>query len=225
MLMETPNQLIQYKVAIATPGHSMKAEYVSSLIKTTSALNELGYSYTFLNKYSSFVPSARELTLTDTYSHNWQTSQVASGKFLVEKVFWIDSDIEWEVGDFLKLLESSENIISGLYQTSPDGTVAVNKLDEKGRPVKVKKEEFFLDDEPVEVGGVGFGFVAMKSEVFEKVPRPWFLIDRVKWDEVDFECNMGEDYSFCNHARRSGFRIMLDPLVRVKHHKETIYLP
>jgi len=82
-----------------------------------------------------------------------------------------------------------------------------------------------LDVEPLEVGGVGFGFVAIKAEVFENTPRPWFLIDRVKWDEVDFECNMGEDYSFCNNARRAGYRVMVDPLVRIKHHKETVYLP
>ncbi len=214
-----------YDVAIATPGHSVKAEYVRSLVKTCAKLDEWGLSYTWLNKYSSFVPSARELTATDTYSHNWATNVIGSGTFSCGKIFWIDSDIEWEVEDFLKLLTSSESIISGLYQTSPDGTVAVNRLDEKGRPMKVNRAEFMLDDEPVEVGGVGFGFVAMKPEVFEKVPRPWFLIDRVKWDEVDFECNVGEDYSFCNHARKAGFKIMVDPLVRVKHHKETVYLP
>lgn len=219
--MTTPH----YDVAIATPGHSVKAEYVKSLVQTCRKLDEWGMSYIWLNKYSSFVPSARELTATDTYTHNWATNTIGSGAFTLGKIFWIDSDIEWEVGDFMKLLTSSEDIISGLYQTSPDGTVAVNRLDEKGRPKKVNRAEFLLDDEPVEVGGVGFGFVAMKSEVFEKVPRPWFLIDRVKWDEVDFECNVGEDYSFCNHARGVGYKIMVDPLVRVKHHKETVYLP
>lgn len=219
--MTTPH----YTVAIATPGHSVKAEYVRSLVLTCNALDKLGLSYIWLNKYSSFVPSARELTATDTYSHNWETRVIGSGTFSCEKIFWIDSDIEWEVEDFIKLLESPLDIVSGLYQTSPSGIVAVNKLDESGRPRKVNKEEFFLDDEPVEVGGVGFGFVAMKSEVFEKVPRPWFLIDRVKWDELDFECNVGEDYSFCNHARAVGYQIWVDPLVRVKHHKETVYLP
>lgn len=219
--MTTPH----YDVAIATPGHSMKAEYVRSLVLTCNALDKLGKSYIWLNKYSSFVPSARELTATDTYSHNWQTQVIGSGAFSCGKIFWIDSDIEWEEGDFMKLLDSPLDIISGLYQTHPSGIVAVNKLDASGRPRKVNKDEFMLDDEPVEVGGVGFGFVAMKSEVFERVPRPWFLIDRVKWDELDFECNVGEDYSFCNHARGVGYKIWVDPLVRVKHHKETVYLP
>jgi GT2 family glycosyltransferase len=127
------------------------------------------------------------------------------------------------VGDFLKLLESPLDIISGLYQTSPNGTVAVNRSDSLGRPTKLNKTDFMLDDEPVEVGGVGFGFVAMKAEVFEKTPRPWFLIDRVRWDDMDFDTNVGEDYSFCNNAKRAGYKIWVDPLVRVLHHKETVY--
>jgi hypothetical protein len=219
--METPH----YDVAIATPGHSMKAEYVKSLVATIRLLEENGYTYTFLNKYSSFVPSARELTATDTYSHNWETRVIGSGAFSCEKIFWIDSDIEWEAQDFLKLLDSPLDIISGLYQTHPDGTVAVNKSDFLGRPTKCNKVDFYMDDAPVEVGGVGFGFVAVKADVFENMKRPWFLIDRVRWDDLAFDVNVGEDYSWCNGAKRAGYRIMVDPLVRVKHHKETVYLP
>jgi hypothetical protein len=219
--MTTPH----YDVAIATPGHSMKAEYVKSLVLTCKALDKFRKSYIFLNKYSSFVPSARELTATDTYSHNWETRVIGSGASAVKKSSGSIQTSNGKWMTFLKLLDSPLDIISGLYQTSPDGTVAVNKLDEKGRPKKVNRSEFMLDVEPLEVGGVGFGFVAMKAEVFENTPRPWFLIDRVKWDELDFDCNVGEDYSFCNNARRSGYKIMVDPMVRVKHHKETVYLP
>ena len=212
-----------YNVVIATPGSSFKPEYVKSLVNTIRELQEKSITFTFLNKYSSFVPSARELTATDTYVHNWKTRQIASGTFTYDVIFWIDSDIEWTPDDFLKLYSSSHDVISGLYQTHPNGTVAVNILDEKGRPSKVNKVEFLLHDEPVEVGGVGFGFVAVKNSVFETMPRPWFLIDRVRWDDVPFDTNVGEDYSWCNHARAAGFKIMIDPLVKVLHHKETVY--
>jgi hypothetical protein len=96
--------MIHYDVLIATPGPSMKPEYVMSLMKTVEALSSRGISYHLLNKYSSFVPSARELTATDTYSHNWMTNRVGSGKFTYKKIFWIDSDIEWEPEDFLKVI-------------------------------------------------------------------------------------------------------------------------
>lgn len=213
-----------YNVVIATPGRMFHSEYVASLVKTTCWLAEQGLRYTFLNKYSSFVPSARELTATNTYVHNWQTREVGSGEFTYDKIFWIDSDIEWTPEDFERLWSSELDIVSGLYQTSPTGVVAVNFPDDQGRPTKVNKIEFLLHDEPVEVGGVGFGFVAMKQGVFETMERPWFLINRVKWDDVDFYTNVGEDYSWCANAQRAGYKIWVDPQVKVLHHKETIYV-
>jgi hypothetical protein len=214
-----------YNVVIATPGHSFKAEYVQSLVRTLAKLDSSGLSYHLLNKYSSFVPSARELTATDTYVHNWETREIGSGEFTYDVIFWIDSDIEWEPEDFLTIYESPLEIVSGLYQTAPNGTVAVNFPDENGLPTKVNKVEFLLHFEPVEVGGVGFGFVAMKQGVFEKISRPWFLIRRIQWDTHDFPTNVGEDYSWCYNAQDAGFKIWVDPNVKVKHHKETVYIP
>lgn len=213
-----------YNVIIATPGHSMKAEYVQSLIKTLEWLSSQGKTYFFLNKYSSFVPSARELTATNSFHHNWKTNEVGSGKFTYDVIVWIDSDIEWTVEDFSRIITSDKNIISGLYQTGPEGTVAVNFPDNSGRPTKVNKVEFLLHEEPIEVGGVGFGFVAMKCGVFESMERPWFLVRRIKWEDVDFYTNVGEDYSWCASAQKAGFRIFVDPKVKVRHHKETVYI-
>lgn len=213
-----------YNIVIATPGFSMKAEYVQSLVNTTEWMNNNNLSYIYLNKYSSFVPSARELTATNTYSHNWHTKEIGSGEFTYDKIFWIDSDIEWGVEDFARLWRWDLDIVSGLYQTGPEGTVAVNFPDAEGRPTKVNKVEFLLHDAPVPVGGVGFGFVAMKRGVFERMDRPWFLVRRIKWEDVEFYTNVGEDYSWCANAQNAGFIIWVDPLVKVNHHKETVYI-
>ena len=213
-----------FDVLIATPGENMVSAYVQALVDTTRVLNEKGISYQLLTKSGSFVPSTRELTATDTFSHNWATREIASGKYTYNKIIWIDSDIEWTPEDFLKLYYSDLDIISGLYQTNPNGTVAVNLTDPLGRPTLVNKVHFLLWDVPVEVGGVGFGFVAMKSGVFEKMNRPWFKIREVQWDNLDFKVNMGEDYSWCEGAKEAGFKIWVDPLVKLKHHKEIIYV-
>jgi len=213
-----------YNVVIATPGRQFHADYVMSLMETTKWLNENGLTYTMLNTYSSFVPSAREMTATGTYVHNWETKEVGSGKFTYDKIFWIDSDISWTNEDFRRIYESELDVVSGLYQTDVYGTVACNYPDNEGRPTKVNKVEFLLFDEPVEVGGVGFGFVAMKQGVFENIPRPWFGIKKIKWPEHDFLTNVGEDYSWCYNATGAGYKIWIDPLVKVNHHKETVYV-
>lgn len=212
-------------VLIATPGHSAKMEYVKSLVKTCAALDEKGISYKFISRYSSFVPTARELTTLDMSQHYYGEDAKVAGGVDYGKIFWIDSDIEWEPEDFLKLYESELEIVSGLYVLDGMGTVAVNYPNERGVPTRVNKLEFFLHDLPLEVGGVGFGFVAVKSGVFEKMTRPWFLINRVQWDESrpELKVNVGEDYSWCANASRAGFKIFVDPLVKVKHHKETVF--
>lgn len=213
-----------YDVLIATPGSSFEPEYVSSLMRTTVELNKLGISYHFLNKYSSFVPSARELTALDEYGQNYKTNMIGSGKYTYKKIFWIDSDIEWTPEDFLELYNSELDIISGMYATSPNRTIAANILDDKGRPNLVNSAHFLLDEDPVEVGGVGFGFVAVKAGVFESMKRPWFKIHEIQWDDIDYPVNMGEDYSWCQSAREAGFKIYLHPLIKLKHHKGGVYL-
>jgi hypothetical protein len=214
---------LHYNVLIATPGKSMEPAFVESLVKTCAWLSEQGKTYKFLTKSSSFIPSGRELTALDLYENNWETREVGAGQYTYDKIFWIDSDIEWEVEQFQKILESDLDIVGGLYQTHPNGTVACSFFDPTGRPAMVRETDFFMQEEPVEVFGIGFGFVAMKQGVFEKSDRPWFRIEGVKWDGLDFECNVGEDYSFCVNARRNGFKTFVDPTVRVKHHKSIIY--
>lgn len=218
--MSTPH----YDIVIATPGRMMHAEYVRCLVETVSHFSEMGYTVKYLNKYSSFIPTAREITAADTWTHDYTSNALGSEKFTYDKVIWIDSDIEWTIEDFEKLFHSEKEIISGLYVLDTAGTVAVHMPNDHGTPTRVNKVEFLLHDQPVEVGGVGFGFVCMKSGVFEKIERPWFLIGRVQWSpESEMRVNVGEDYSWCGRAQQAGFRIFVDPTVKVRHHKETVY--
>jgi len=200
------------------------AEYVSSLMKTVNYCCNHGMRIGFLNKYSSFVPTARELTAIDRWDHNYESNEIAEGKYLYNKLFWIDSDIEWTPEDFMKLYDSKHDVISGLYALDQAGTVAVGLTTNRGSLRRVNKVEFLLHDEPSEVGGVGFGFLCVKRGVFESIPRPWFLIGRMQWSEDNaMRVNVGEDYSWCGRAQQHGYKIMIDPSVKVKHHKETIF--
>lgn len=213
-----------FDVLIATPGKLLHAEYVSSLVDTVRWLESEGLTYKFLNKQGSLVSSTRELTAIDSYTPDWETTEVGSGEYTYGKIFWIDSDIEWAVDAFKTIYSSDLDIVGGLYQTAPNGRVAVAFYDENKNPTVVKEQDFILmDPEPVECYGIGFGFVAMKSGVFEKCDRPWFLMERIRWPNLKFDLNVGEDYSFCINARRNGVLTYVDPTVKVKHHKEVAY--
>jgi hypothetical protein len=220
-----------YNVLIATPGRLFHAEYVASLVKTTQWLHSKGLTYKFLNKKSSFIPTGRELTALDFSANESDREEdyvVGSNNYTYDKIFWIDSDISWEPEDFERLYESELDVVSGLYAIDKDGLVACTSFNQDylkrdmERPAKTYEIYFFMKDEPVEVFGVGFGFIAVKYGVFENMDIPWFKIEHIKWDHVSYEGNLGEDYSWCVNARRNGYKTFIDPMVKVKHHKETI---
>ncbi len=213
-----------YDVLIATPGKMLHAEYTSSLVDTIRWLESEGKTYKFLNKQGSLISSTREATALDSYTPNWDTREVGGGAYTYGKIFWIDSDVQWDVDAFKKIYESDLEIVGGLYQTSPDGRVALAFFDGLGQPTVVREQDFMMmEGEIHEAYGIGFGFVAMKSGVFERCDRPWFLMERILWSHLDFELNIGEDYSFCINARRNGIKTYVDSSVKVMHHKETVY--
>jgi GT2 family glycosyltransferase len=88
------------------------------------------------------------------------------------------------------------------------------------------KEEIMSRKKPFAVRGVGFGFLAVKQGIFEKIKRPWFSQTEVEvineeTGAVEYKFPlMGEDLSWCEKVHRMGVTIWVDPLVRVNHHKQ-----
>jgi len=207
-------------VLICTPGRMMEAEYVKSLVATLSTLKDKGISYLYLNEYSSQVNAAREATIMGSRFLNAWSTEPLNGGVTYDKIIWIDSDISWTPEQFLKLYESTYDIVSGLY------------FNEEGVPLFTFTEnDVYFDHEqlkhkqyPFEVFGVGFGFVSMKNGIFESIPRPWFETQFQKIENEDKTKEMyipwGEDYSWCLKAQTAGYKIYLDPSIRVKHHKK-----
>lgn len=215
-----------YNLVIATPGQGMEAAYVESLVATTAHLNAQGKTYVFLNQTSSFVPTARELTAINSTHSVWSTNEIGQGAFTYDHILWIDSDIAWRPQDIDALLAADKDIVSGVYLTNDrTQTIAAHFPDENGLPTFINSVELIMHDDPIEVGGVGFGFVLIKSGVFEKVERPWFMVRRVQYPDVPHQTMASEDYSFCAMAQRAGFKIFLHPLVKVGHIKKTMWLP
>jgi len=226
-----------YNVLIATPGRQMHASYVKSLLKTVGWLESLGLTYKFLTKPGSFIPLVREFTALDRDADfnkanalDMEYSVVGSKQYTYDKIFWIDSDIEWEIEDFKKLYESDLDIISGVYALNSEGTVCATSFNQvyyargiEKPTINMHEFSFFNKIDPMEVFGVGFGFVTMKSGVFENMDRPWFMIEHLTWDTPGYGSIVGEDYSWCMNARKNGYKIYVDPTVKLKHHKETVY--
>ena len=205
-------------VIIATPGSTMESAYVKSLVNTMSFLNERGISFYYANKYTSRVAAAREATAMDSDFLDAFNNAPLSGNVQYKKIFWIDSDMSWEPSDFFALYKSNLDIVSGLY-LSDRGVPMFAPLSEKDDAGAI-----ISATEPQEVMSVGFGFICVKQGVFEAMPRPWFdtqftkIVDEATGKEVFIP--FGEDYSWCISARKSGFKVYLDPLTKITHNKK-----
>lgn len=205
-------------VIIATPGASMEAEYVRSLIRTMNLLRERKISFYYANKYTSRVAAAREATAMDSDFLDAFNNAPLLGQVGYKKMFWIDSDMSWEPSDFLALYNSHLDIVSGVY-LSDQGVPMFSPLDEKQDICKM-----IAATEPVEVMGAGFGFICIKKGVFESMKRPWFDTKFIKIEDEktgkEVFIPFGEDYSWCISAREAGYKVFIDPVTKVTHHKK-----
>jgi hypothetical protein len=206
-------------VLIATPGHSLMGAYVMSLLATTQELDRRGITWAWLNRYASHVADAREITLANSNHNNITETRPLYGALTYKKIVWIDSDIAWTPDDFMRLYESDFDIVSGAYMLeSGEVTAYPQRL---GPALDCR--DVARMTEPVKVHGVGFGFLAVKTGIFEQLSRPWFQSVEVTMhadDGNDYTFPiMGEDISWCERVGRLGFDVWLDPTIRVTHHK------
>lgn len=198
----------------------MEAEYLKSLLATIDVLYKEGLSYMFLNQYSSMVSSAREATAMGSTYLDPFNKQPVRGEVTYDKMFWIDSDIGWDVADFMKLYNSDKDIISGLYIN--EKRVPMFSVDKENAGAEI--ERILKSSEPEEIFAAGFGFICMKQGVFENIKRPWFEIVFQELKNEDGTESIlipyGEDFSWCKKAKDSGFKIYLDSTVHVSHYKK-----
>ena len=208
-----------YDVLIATPGSDLSNEYVRSLTATIADLNQRDISWLWLNQASSLVGNAREMTAGGDRTLNIDDVGPLHSQCTYGKIFWIDSDIAWSVDNFVKLYKSEHDIVSGAYLLADGVTSTIHTAQ---WPAGMPKTEIVRLQALVPVDLVGFGFVAVKSGVFERLERPWFghLSNPVTNSlGQTLYVTVGEDISWCMKAKSAGFDMYFDPTVLVTHMK------
>jgi hypothetical protein len=210
-----------FNIVFATPANSFTPGYLRSLLITTNVLNSEGVAWNFLSRGGSLVSMAREETIGGWDTNNVKMTEPCSGEFTYDMIMWIDSDIEWSPADVFKLYNSDNKIISGCYLME-DRSIPIYQQPRGGM-----MPEQLLDNyhKPFKVAGCGFGFLGVKSGVFENMPRPWFgpesvpNVDEETGEKTEDFILIGEDLSWCTKAIKAGFDIWVDPSVRVIHQK------
>jgi GT2 family glycosyltransferase len=196
------------------------ASYVKSIFALTERLNQEGITWAWSCEYSSHVADAREMTLSGTNHNIIGEKRPFHGNLTYDKLMWIDSDIAFTPEDVLKLYRSDKEIISGCYLLASGEVVAYPKMLYPAYGIDEIQKMSGIQ----EVEGVGFGFLCISQGIFEQMTRPWF--QQVMMEKEDTETGevftfplLGEDLSWCERARRLGYKIWLDTDVKVIHHK------
>lgn len=144
----------------------------------------------------------------------------------MEELFWIDSDIDFDVEDVERLRADDLNIVCGLYR-------------KKNRPEFACKLRRGTKEVVVgEAGGLyhlhmtGFGFVCTRATVYhqmrEKCELPLcyfdggrtvvpYFIPAIGKDEKGRHWYQNEDYAWCERAKECGFGIVADTKVKLWH--------
>ena len=143
----------------------------------------------------------------------------------------IDSDIVFDPASVFQIAQQAHDlggIVAGLYVTRHQGSLCrPTSLFEYDVPI-----EFGTDPTPVEVKYAATGFMATPRVVFETLAKdlplchrsePWKMIPFYApfWvpserDPEDF-WYLSEDFAFTERARRAGFKIYINPAVRLLH--------
>jgi hypothetical protein len=141
-------------------------------------------------------------------------------------LMWIDSDVLFSPQHFVKLLNDDKDVVAGIYPLEGGEAFAtVKEWDEEF----FKKNGYFQfmtvndlqgKNELIEVSYTGMGFMLIRQGVFESMEYPWFRpIEKKIGDMVDFTM---EDVAFCLMAKERGYKVWIDPQVRVGHEKNIV---
>jgi hypothetical protein len=210
---------MEKKLIWCLPGNQFSSRIMEQAIKFLYWLMENNWSVFLSVEGGSNVSTVREYCLGTTVEDLIHANHHAPfyGKVDYDYILWTDSDIVFMPEDFQRLIDDNKEIISGLYKAPKnDWYVAVRQP--KGAVFSPLSEDDVKDlTDPFEAVAFGFGFVLIKKGVFEKIRRPWFLTTTTLYNGI-VRC-WGEDYYFCMRAIESGFKLWIDPLVKVGHIK------
>ncbi len=200
------------RILFATPayGNIVTAAYCRSSLVTMEELTKAGLANDWLipENNDSLVHRAR-MKIAKTFLDRKEFSHL----------FWLDADIEFTPADVAALWNLQADVAVGVY--------AMKKRDAQWFAAwkdgaLVKDLDQFKG--PIEVDYAGTGFMLIRRNVLETlaaiVPK---FDDSVKDIPALFMTPIhnggleSEDYHFCRIAREAGFKIIMDPSIRLKH--------
>jgi hypothetical protein len=147
------------------------------------------------------------------------------------RLVFIDSDMVWGEGEFIRLLALSSklDLVAGAYQGRFDPPHFYMKSpDDVLSPETLEANEYGC----IKMAGIGLGFTAVSRRVMEKLvkqaPTIKYREDDVlpevfRFDKDETGTFRGEDMNFFDDAKKAGFDLWVEPKITLGHVGEKIY--
>lgn len=119
-------------------------------------------------------------------------------------ILWLDADQRFPKNALVRLMAHGKDIVAANYvtrQVPPKPVAFIDDYDDTKR-LFTTPESTGLE----EVVGVGMGVMLTATDVFRKLPEPWFGLH---WNEHK-KAYGGEDTWMCRTAREHGFKVYVD---------------
>jgi hypothetical protein len=202
-------------------------KHVMIAIPAYTGVVHMGTMRSLLNDTLELVKRGDRFTLVDDIGN----ALIADSRGVIATRFWesdcdqlifIDSDVTWQAGALLKLVDAPVDLVAGIYPTRRD---PINYMVHY-----LEREELWADPETglLEVKSVPTGFMKISRECIRKMieayPEKHYytaerdqqfypLFDHVFQDGYKW----GEDYSFCIRWRNIGGQVWIDPEITMGH--------
>jgi hypothetical protein len=213
-------------VVFCLPGASFGGRFLECWTELLAWCLNNGVNPVLSRKQSCNIYYVRNMCLGADVSRG-KTQKPFDGKVSYDYIMWIDSDILFTPHQFQRLLGYGLDIVSGVYLMEGGKYLATVKEWNEDYFVKNSHFQFLQPDDlagkdgVLEVSYTGMGFMLVKKGVYESLEYPWFKpIEKRINNMVDFTM---EDVAFCLRAKEAGFRIMIDPKVKVGHEKKIVF--
>lgn len=124
-------------------------------------------------------------------------------------ILFIDDDMAFAPDSLLRLIQHDKDLVSGLY-LSRNYPHLPTIFDNYEVPLKrrfLESGQFGL----IEVGACGFGFLLIKTHIFEHLSKPYVMAGEVYADRRN------EDLGFCRRVKEAGFKIYCDLNTTIGH--------
>lgn len=200
-------------VMIAIPAYTgvIHMATMRALLTDTIELIKRGDTFTLVDDIgNALIADSRGIIATKFYESD------------ADCLVFIDSDVTWEKGALLKLVDTPVDLCAGVYP---------NRRDPISYPLHyLDKAELWADPETglLEVKSVATGFLKLSrnciAKMIEAYPeKHYYTAERDKqfyplFDHV-FEdgYKWGEDFSFCIRWRKIGGQVWIDPEIAMGH--------